>query len=302
MQKRQIIKSVLVTIGILLLIFGGVSYWFFSTNEIDKEKRVTVYVASRDIKVGDLITDTDFKSKVIKESALTSYMVKDKKEIVNKITLRDFFTDDYANCKYFVDKKIQDDEKTIIIPVDVDLNLANLVKTGDLIDIKVSMKDKLPLVVLSKIKMGEMVSENGGVASTTDANTKSYIKLTLNKADRDKIYAARSLGKLIAELYVDSSQNDAETEFVIPQSFYENPYNEDIEMTDNKENTDSATNTENADKTEQNAITQNTPTQNQNAPTSVNTIKSTPITVVTTPKSPKVPRVLPTPIRTGKGR
>jgi len=68
MNKRIILKTVLVCLGIFLILTSTGIYFFSSRYELDTEKKHRVVIAATDIPVGSIITDEMVAYKTIKES------------------------------------------------------------------------------------------------------------------------------------------------------------------------------------------------------------------------------------------
>lgn len=221
MLKRVVIKAVLITFGILVLAFSLISFLFLKYNPIDKESRFEVIVATKDIDVGVPINESMLAYKTIRESSMNSYMLTSKEQITGKIITDKILVGDYIS-KYNVSENLVDDKsKIIVLSMDVDSRLANLIAKNSLIDIKVEQKNKIPKVVLSKIKVQDILDENGiSIDSLSVGIKKGYGKFILDSEQRDKIYVARSLGKLLFELYIDKTQKAPVEEFIIPEEFY----------------------------------------------------------------------------------
>ena len=122
------------------------------------------------------------------------------------------------------DNWFTDDEKIIILPMDIEGRLANLIKKGSLIDIKVVLSKTLsiPETVLSRVTVEDILDENGLSLGDSIGSKKAYTKVVLNSEQRDKVYVASQLGKLIYELYCDSTQKPATEEFHIPPEYLNN--------------------------------------------------------------------------------
>lgn len=57
MNKRTILKTALVCLGIFLILASASIYFFSSKYELDMEKKYRVIIATADIPVGGIITD-----------------------------------------------------------------------------------------------------------------------------------------------------------------------------------------------------------------------------------------------------
>lgn len=116
-------------------------------------------------------------------------------------------------------KWYKDDDRTITLSMDVEGRLANLIKKGSLIDIKVEFKDSKvpPQTVLSRVFVEDILDENGLSLGENIGSKKAYAKVVLDKAQRDRIYVALQYGTLIYELYCDNTQHPSIEDFKIPQ-------------------------------------------------------------------------------------
>ena len=162
--------------------------------------------------------------KTIKESGLTSHMLQNSEQVVGMKVLSPILNGDYIPRYNLLppNKWHKDDERTIILPVDVEGRLANLIKKGSIIGIKVLPADKktLPKLVLSRITVSDVLDENGLSSGDAIGSRKGNIVVVLDKDQRNRIYAAMQYGKLMYELYCDSTQPNDVEDFVIPQEFY----------------------------------------------------------------------------------
>ena len=109
--------------------------------------------------------------------------------------------------------------------MDMEDRLANLIKKGSVLDIKVLPEDRktLPKLVLSRIMVSDVLDENGLSSGDAIGNRKGYIVVVLDSEQRNRIYAAMQYGKLMYELYCDSTQPKEIENFVIPKEFYKAP-------------------------------------------------------------------------------
>lgn len=224
MNKRIILKTVLICMGIFIIMASAGIYFFSSKYELDTEKKYQVVMAAADIPIGSVITENMVSYKTIKESGITPHMLQKSEQVVGMKALSPILKGDFIPQYNLLppDKWHKDDDRTIILPVDVEGRLANLIKKGSVIDIKVLPADQKSLLklVLSRITVSDVLDENG--LSTGDAigNRKGYIVVVLDKEQRNRIYAAIQYGKLMYELYCDSTQPNDVEDFVIPQEFY----------------------------------------------------------------------------------
>ncbi len=102
--------------------------------------------------------------------------------------------------------------------MDIEQRLANLIVKGSLIDIKVELKDIVtpPQTVLSKVFVEDILDENGLSLGKNIGSRKAYAIVVLDKTQRDRVYTAEQYGKLLYELYCDSTQKSSDMDFLIP--------------------------------------------------------------------------------------
>lgn len=220
MNKRIVLKTALVCLGIFIIL-ALVSFYFFSNRyELDTEKRYRVIIAETDIPVGGVITNEMISYKTIKESGYTPHMVQNPEQIVGMKALAPIEKGDYVQGYDLLplDKWYKDDDRTIILPMDVESRLANLIKKGSLIDVKVQFKDSTapPQTVLSRVFVEDILDENGLSLGENIGSKKAYAKVVLDKVQRDRVYAASKYGSLIYELYCNSTQKASAEDFKIP--------------------------------------------------------------------------------------
>jgi hypothetical protein len=223
LNKRIVLKITAICLGIFIVISSLAAYYLFHNYQFDTERKYSVLIASTDINPGDVINDSMVISKTIKESCLNSYMITDKNNCISKKAISKINAGDYIVDYNLLSKEswYKDEDKIIVLPMDVEGRLANLIKKGSLIDIKVIF-DKtaaIPQTVLSKVKVEDILDENGISLGDSIGSKKAYAKVILNNQQRNKIYVATQFGKLIFELYCDSIQKPAVEEFQIPSEY-----------------------------------------------------------------------------------
>jgi Flp pilus assembly protein CpaB len=211
MSKRLVIKTVLICVGLFLIINSVLFVYVFKKYPLDTEKHISVIVAAADISEGTIIQERWLKTKEIRQSALTDSMITQISEITGKKAKLDLNKNDYIISDYLVDRAdwYKDDERIIVLPVSIEERLANLIVKGSYVDINLQ-KETGDLVepVLSKVKVQDLLDDKGTpINSKSGVNSKTaYIKLILDKGERQKIYSAKRTGKLIYELYCDETQ------------------------------------------------------------------------------------------------
>jgi|LSQX01.2.fsa_nt_gb Flp pilus assembly protein CpaB len=224
MNKRIIIKTTLICIGIFLILSSAGIYFFSTKYELDKEEKHQVVIAAADISVGSIITENMVTEKTIKESGLTPHMLQNSEQVVGMKVLSPILKGDYIPQYNLLpsDKWHKDDDRTIILTVDMEERLANLIKKGSVIDIKVLPEERkaLPKLVLSRIMVSDVLDENGLSSGDAIGNRKGYIVVVLDNQQRNRIYAAIQYGKLMYELYCDLTQPKEIEDFVITKEFY----------------------------------------------------------------------------------
>ena len=220
MNKRIILKTVLICLGIFLILASAGIYFFSSRYELDTEKKYQVVIAATDIPVGSVITDEMIAYKTIKESGYNVYMFQSSEQAIGMKALFPILKDDYIPAYDLLppEKWYKEDDRTIILPMDVEGRLANLIKKGSLIDIKVELKDTIspPQTVLSRIFVEDILDENGLSLGENIGSKKAYAKVVLDNAQRDRVYVAARYGKLLYELYCNNTQKPAEENFSAP--------------------------------------------------------------------------------------
>lgn len=223
MGRKLILKTILICLGIFIMISTGVVYYVLNTFEFETERRVKVLVASRNIDAGEILNESLLSYKTIKESGSNEYMAKDIQKVIGQKLLTKANSGDYIRSYDLLPKNkwYKDEQKIIVVPMDIENRLANLIKKGSSVDIKVELNNSksIPLIVLSKLNIEDILDENGISVGNDIGNKKTFAKLILNKSQRDKLYIAKSLGKLIFELYCDTTQKPSQEEFKIPAEY-----------------------------------------------------------------------------------
>ncbi len=234
MKKRIVIKTVLVCLGIFLILISASTYFITSRYELDTEKRIQVIIAAADIPVGSIITDEMVAYKTIKESGYNSHMMLDTGQAVGKKMLAPILKGDYIPAYDLLpsDKLCSDDDRTIILPMDVEGRLANLIRKGSLIDIKVQIKDVStpPQTVLSRVFVEDILDENGLSLGDNIGSKKAYAKVVLDKKQRDRVYVASQFGSLLYELYCNNTQKPSAEDFVMPAEKKSNSSDESSQL------------------------------------------------------------------------
>jgi Flp pilus assembly protein CpaB len=225
MNKRLVIKTSLICTGIFVILATLAIFIIFSKYGLDTEKRHNVIVANTDIAAGDILKESDIGYITVRESAMTSHMLTDPSHCMGSKAIYPVKSGDYILSYNFIAPGAwhKADDKTIVMPVNIDDRLANLVRKGSIIDIKVLPGDKksIPETVLSYITVEDVLDENGTSPGDALGNRKAYAVITLDEKQRDRLYAAQQVGKLIYELYCDPTQPKAAEDFEIPPEFFE---------------------------------------------------------------------------------
>ncbi|HEX2925924.1 MAG TPA: SAF domain-containing protein [Ruminiclostridium sp.] len=211
MGKRLVIKTLLICVGVFLILDSLMFTYIFKKYPLDMEKHVSVVVASVDIKEGMTIEERFLRTKEVPESAVNSSMVMDLGSIAGKKVLTDMHKDDYIRSYDLLDRKAwyKDDERIIVLPVSMEERLANLIKKGSLVDIRLQTNSREVIDnVLYKVRVEDVLDESGTpIGSKSAVNSKTaYLELILDKDERQKIYSAMRSGKLVYELYCDNTQ------------------------------------------------------------------------------------------------
>ena len=122
---------------------------------------------------------------------------------------------DYIRTNVLIAKKdwFKDNERIIILPTSVEERLANLIKKGSYIDIRLK-KESSDIVetILYKVRVEDVLDETGtSVDSKSGINSRTtYMELVLDIDERQKLYTAKMAGKLIYELYCDEMQKSVD--------------------------------------------------------------------------------------------
>lgn len=224
MNKRLVIKTSLICVGIFIILASIAIFYVSLKYDLDIENRYSVLVASKDIAVGDILTEANVGFKVIKESTLTPNMLTDPSLCLGTKALFLIKGGDYLMSYTLLSPEYwnESDDKIIVLPMNVEERLANRIQKGSLIDIRVLPENQktLPKTVLSHITVEDVLDENGMALGETLGNRKAFAVVTLNEKQRERLYAAQQVGKIIYEHYCDSTQPNASENFVIPSEFY----------------------------------------------------------------------------------
>lgn len=211
MVKRVIIKTVLVCIGIFLILSTIAAAYIFKKYPLDVEERISVVVAAADLAEGTVIGEKDVISKEVPLSAGNSSMAANIEQVIGKKVRTKTQRNDYIRNQDLISREnwYKDEERIIILPVSIEERLANLIKKGSYVDIRLKKEPDAPIeTILNKVKVEDILDETGiPLDSKAGKNSRTaYMKLVLGRNDRQKLYTARSAGKLIYELYCDDTQ------------------------------------------------------------------------------------------------
>jgi hypothetical protein len=210
MNRRIIIKTVFICSGSFCILLAILIYFFYNPNTQSKQELVDVLIARNDIKIGQKISENLYNIKKIPLEYATPMMLTTKEITENMWCVKDILFNEYI-LKDCIDKNITNLKKDLritVIPVDMDGRLANLIKKGSLIDIRIrqdgiSEKSRL---VLSGLNILDVLDESGNPSNVLAASRKAYIKLMLEREQLDALYSAQNKGKIIFELYVSPFQ------------------------------------------------------------------------------------------------
>lgn len=211
MSKRLIIKTVLICLGLFLILDSAIFAYVFTKYPINTEKTVAVIVATTNIKEGTVIEESFLRKKQVYASSVSSSVETEMGNVAGKKALTNIHRDDYIRVHDLLERKdwYKDDERIIILPVSMEERLANLIRKGSYVDIRLQRDTgEVTEDVLYKIQVKDVLDDAGiALDSKSAVNSKTaYLKLVLGKNDREKIYSASRSGKLIYELYCDSTQ------------------------------------------------------------------------------------------------
>lgn len=248
MNKRLVAKTTLICTGIYIILVAIAIFILNSNYQLDTEKRINVIVAANDTLPGEVINDSMVEYRSIRESDFSTNMLLQPDQCINFKTLVPVKSGDYIFSYNLIppDKWKSEDARIIVLPMSIDERLANLIKKGSIINIKVLPEGKktIPKLVLSRITISDMLDDNGLSVGDAIGNKKAYVVLILNAQQRDRLYAAMQDGKLMYELYCDLTQQKEEENYIIPSEFFDElSYTGDIRQeTNNSIKTDGGEN------------------------------------------------------------
>jgi len=211
MVKRVIIKTILICFGVFMILSTIVSAYIFKKYPLDIEEHVSVVVADQDIEEGSVIGEKDVTTKEVPLSFSNSSMATNTGQVIGKKAGSKMQRNDYITVHDLISREnwFKDDERIIILPMSIEERLANLIKKGSYVDIRLK-KEASDIIetILYKVKVEDILDEKGTpLNSKTGTNSRTaYMKLVLDKNKKQKIYTARAAGRLIYELYCDETQ------------------------------------------------------------------------------------------------
>lgn len=223
MNKRIALKTALICSGLFIILISIAAYYLFTNYPLDTEGRTQTIIAAADIKTGEVITSEMLATVNIRESAVTEDMQRDKKESIGSKALYPVKAGEYLQKSGLIKKQdwSGDNDRIIVLSMDIESRLANLVKKGSFIDIRVIPNENKLLLktVISKIIVEDILDENGLSLGESLGNKKGFAVLKVTPEQSSRMNAAVQLGKLIFELYCDNTQVKVEEDFVIPEAF-----------------------------------------------------------------------------------
>ena len=211
MGRKLVLKTILICLGIFTILSAAAWFYIFSIYKIDTEQSTTVLVAATDIKANTILNESLFSKKTIKISASSESMLTDIIECQGSKTIGQINKGDYIYKYNLIPKNkiYTDDIRAIVLQATIEERLANLIHGGSLIDIIVTLNNSTepPQVVLSKVRVDAVFDESGINAEGNEIGSKkAFLKLLLNKPQRERIYSAKANGTLAYELYCDETQ------------------------------------------------------------------------------------------------
>ncbi len=211
MSKRLIIKTTLICFGIFLILNTLIFTYLLKQYPLDSEEHILVPVAAMDIEQGTIIQENQLKLKDIQKSASNSSIAKNINQIAGKKAKSEIKRNDYIRNSDLASKNnwFKDDERIIILPMSIEERLANLIKKGSYVDIRLKKESSAVVeTILFKVKVEDVLDEMGNSLDLKESmNTKTaYMELILDEGDRQKVYSATMSGRLIYELYCDVTQ------------------------------------------------------------------------------------------------
>lgn len=211
MGKRLVVKTVLICLGIFVILNALAVLYILKQYPIDFEEHISVVVAAVNIDEGTVIEKKHLTTKEIQLSASNNVLIKDISQIIGKKAISDIAKNDYIRSNSLLEKEswFLDDERIIVLPMNMEERLANLIQKGSYVDICLEKgQDYIVETILNKIRVQDVLDETGTPFSSNSAvnSNKAFMKLILDKDERQVIYSAKNRGKLIFELYCDESQ------------------------------------------------------------------------------------------------
>lgn len=211
MSKRLIIKTTLICIGIFLILNTLILTFIFKRYPLDFEEHIFIPVAAVDIQPGTIIQEEQLVLKEIPKSASNNSIATNISQVIGKKSTLEIKRNDYIRHSDLASKNnwFKDDERIIILPMSIEERLANLIKKGSYVDIRLKKESSdFVKTILYKVKVEDILDEMGcSLDSKSAMNSKTaYMELILNEEDRQKVYSAIVSGKLIYELYCDETQ------------------------------------------------------------------------------------------------
>jgi len=206
------------------MLLASAAAWLFINKLYDSRYTFEdVIVANTQIEKGTIITELMLAKKSIPKETKTRFMTGDLSEVIGTKAGATTEEGDFIRTYTLQEKEkwFDEDQRITVLPMEVEERMANLITRNSFIDIKTVPKEgrSLPKIVLSKIRIDDVIDENGVSLGTTGVNKKAYAKLFLSREQRDRLFAAKETGRLIYELYCDDGQREPPEEYRIPSEF-----------------------------------------------------------------------------------
>ncbi len=210
----------LICTGVFLIILSAAYLYVTGRYDIDTRKTVRVLTAAVDIREGMVIEAYMLKYREIKASSVTPLMIGHMDDATGKKAANFIPAGEYLRSSELLPEAdwYKDDEKKIVLELQKNNNVSFVLEKGSFIDIKRWSENSggLPVTVLSRVKVHEILDENGISIEKAVGSRNAYIVLVLDSNQRNRLYAAMTGGgRLFCESYCSILQKPAPEDFVI---------------------------------------------------------------------------------------
>lgn len=231
MKDKKTTKAVLTTSGIFLIIIGIMLYLYIKDPKrnylyYEDKNAINIVVPARDMEVGEIVTETDIKTIVVKDKEIIendAIYLSNPEDILGKKALYPMKSGQILPLSYFISEEEWYDGKHLYaIEIDIPTTVANSIDIGDYVDINVnydieSEEDGFYTngiyenfdVIVSKVLVEDLKNEQGinyqdfKLYNEEGNFVPKYAKVNLDYKQIDDCLGAKEKGEIFLIKYDD---------------------------------------------------------------------------------------------------